>query len=60
MEKNELKKVRIKNRKYYFFDGIIKLEDFNLDNILIDEKTCENILIYDISYKNNWFKTFAN
>ena len=42
------------------FDGIIKLEDFNLDNILIDEKTRENILIYDISYKNNWFKTFAN
>ena len=60
MENNELKKVRIKNRKYYFFDGIIKLEDFNLDNILIDEKTRENILIYDISYKNNWFKTFAN
>ena len=26
-------------------------EDFNLDNILIDEKFHENILIYDISYK---------
>ena len=30
----------------------IKLEDFDLDNILIDEKSHENILIYDISYKN--------
>ena len=29
----------------------IKLEDFDLDNILIDEKPLKNILIYDISYK---------
>ena len=29
----------------------IKLEDFDLDNILIDEKPLTNILIYDISYK---------
>ena len=29
-------------------DGIIKLEDFDLDNILIDEKSHKNILIYDI------------
>ena len=28
----------------YYFDGIIKLEDFDLDNILI-EKSHENILI---------------
>ena len=27
------------------------LIDFDLDNILIDEKSHENILIYDISYK---------
>ena len=25
------------------------IEDFDLDNILIDEKSDENILIYDIS-----------
>ena len=50
MENNEFK-VRIKNRTCYYFDDIIKLEDFNLDNILIDEKSHENILIYDISYK---------
>ena len=31
--------------------AIIKLEDFDRDNILIDKKPHENILIYDISYK---------
>ena len=35
----------------YFFDDIIKLEDFNYDNILIDERSHENTLIYDIYYK---------
>ena len=47
MEKKEFKKVHIKNCTCHYFDGIIKLED----NILIDEKSLENILIYDISYK---------
>ena len=40
-----------KNRKCYYFDDILKQEDFNLDNILMDEKSHQNILIYDISYK---------
>ena len=30
---NKLKEIDIKNRTYYFND-IIKIEDFNLDNIL--------------------------
>ena len=51
MENNEFKKVRIKYRTCYYFDDIIKLEDFDLDNILIDKKSHENILIYNISYK---------
>ena len=51
MENNELQKVRIKNFTCYYFDDIIKLEDFDLDNVLIDKKSHENILIYDISYK---------
>ena len=51
MENNELKKVRIKYRRCYYFNDIIKLEDFDLDNILIDQKSHENILIYDISYE---------
>ena len=48
-----LKKVRIKNRMCYYFDDIIKLEDFHIDNILIDEKSHENILVYDILYKTS-------
>ena len=30
---------------------IIKTEDFDFDNILLDEKSYENILNYEISYK---------
>ena len=44
---NELKEVDIKTRKCYCFHDIIKIEDF--DNILKDEKSCKNILVYDIS-----------
>ena len=51
MENNELKTVRIKNCTCYYFDDIIKLEDFDLDNILVDKKAHENILNYDILYK---------
>ena len=36
---------------FYYFNDIIKLEDIDSDNILIDEKAFENILIYDVSYK---------
>ena len=39
------------NGPFYTNDDIIKIEDFNLDNILIDEKSYENILVYNISYK---------
>ena len=39
----------------------IKLEYFGLNNILINEKWNENILLYDISYNNfNCFETFAD
>ena len=41
----------ILNRTFYYFDDIIKLEDFDTDNILINKKSLENILIYKISYK---------
>ena len=51
MKNNKFKKVYIKNCMYYYFDDIIKLEDFNLNNISIDEKSNNNILIYGISQK---------
>ena len=42
----------------YYFDGVIKFEDFDFDNILKDEKSYKNILIYNFSYKNfEWCKT---
>ena len=53
MESNDkLKKIDIRNRTCYYFDDIIKIEDFDLGSILIDEKSYENILVYNISYKS--------
>ena len=42
---NELKEIDIKNRTCYYFNGIIKIEDFDFDKILSDEKSYGNILI---------------
>ena len=42
-----------KNRKYCYFSDIIKLEDFDFDFILKDEKSPQNILIYDILHKTS-------
>ena len=35
----------------YYFNEMTKIEDFDLD-ILIDEKSYKNILVYNISCKN--------
>ena len=52
MDSNDkLKEINIKNPMHYYFNDIIKIEEFNLDDILIDEKSHENILVYKISYK---------
>ena len=48
---NKLKEIDIKNRTRYYFDDIIKFVDFELDSISIDEKSYENILVCNISYK---------
>ena len=34
---------------YYYLDDIIEIEEFIFDNLLLNEKPYENILIYDIS-----------
>ena len=40
MESNDkLKEIDIKNRTCYYFDDIIKMEDFDLNNMLIDKKS---------------------
>ena len=38
---------------------MIKIEDFDFDNILLDEKLNENILIYDVLYKTLFFPRFC-
>ena len=45
MENNKVKKVSIKNCTYYF-DDKIKFEDFDSDNVLLDQKQDENILVH--------------
>ena len=60
--KDELQNIGIKNRTYYYFDDIMavkynKILFYNFilyylrDITLLEKKTYENILIYDISYK---------
>ena len=52
MESNhELKEVNIKHCTCYCFDGIIKIEDFCFDYIIIDEKSYKKVLVFDILYK---------
>ena len=48
---DELKEIDIKDRICYYFEDRIKFEDFDLDNILIDEKSWKIILVHNISYK---------
>ena len=40
-KKNEFLKNYIQNRRYYYFNGIIQIENFNFDNILLDKKSCK-------------------
>ena len=47
---NKLKDLNIKSRTYYFFNDIIYIENFDLNNIEINEESYENILIYYIGY----------
>ena len=49
---DKFKEIHTKNRTCYYFDYIIKIEDFDLNNILIDEKSYENISVYNILYKS--------
>ena len=49
---NELKNNNIKNCTCYCFDDTTKTDDFDRDNISIDEKSYENILVYNILYNS--------
>ena len=47
---NKVKDVSIKNYTYYFFNDLINIENFEPNNINIDEKSYKNTLIYYIGY----------
>ena len=47
---NKVKDINIKSRTFYFFNDIINIENFDLNNIKIDENSYKNILIYYIGY----------
>ena len=49
---DEIKEINIKNHACYYVDEIIKIKDFNVDNIVTDEKSYENFLVYDILHKS--------
>ena len=46
--KDELKEIDVKNRTCYF-DNIMRVGGISFSDILLDKKSHENILIYDIS-----------
>ena len=48
--KMNVKDINIKNLTYYFFNDIIYTENFDPNNIKIDEKSSKNTLIYYIGY----------
>ena len=37
--RNKIKDINIKNRTYYFLSDIIDIENFDLNNIKIDQKS---------------------
>ena len=47
---NKVEDIYIKDRKYYFFNGINNIKKFDPNNIKIDEKPYKNILIYYNGY----------
>ena len=51
----ELKGIKIKNLLCYYFDDKISLKDPDLDNILLDDTTHENILSDATGYKI-WYR----
>ena len=49
--KNELKEIEMKNGMCYYFNNIIKIKYIDFEIFLLNKKSYENILTYDISCK---------
>ena len=47
---NKVKDIDIKNHRYYFFDDIINIKNFDLNKNKIDEKSDSDILVSYIGY----------
>ena len=45
-----IKQIDVKNRTYYFYNGVIDLKDFDAGLLKIDEKSYKDIDIYNIGY----------
>ena len=45
---NNLKEINRKNHTCYYFNDICRTDDFDFDNVLLDEKSYENVLLHDI------------
>ena len=45
-----IKQTNSKNRTYYFFNGMINIENFDSSLVKIDKKSYKNIGIYYIGY----------
>ena len=52
---DELKEIGIKNRMFYYFDDVIKIQDTEFDNILIVKISW----FMSLRTKLNWGKTIA-
>ena len=46
----EVKQINIKNRTFYFYNGIIGIKNFDAKLLKIDKKSCKYIAIYNIGY----------
>ena len=46
----EVKQINIKNRTYYFYNGMIDIKYFDPILLKIDRKSYKNISIYNIEY----------
>ena len=47
---NRFTGIDTRNQTYYFYDDIIIIKIFGLNNIIIHEKSYRNILVYYIGY----------
>ena len=47
-----IKQINIKNRTYYFYNGIINLDEFNAGKIKVDKKGFNDIDIYYLGYEH--------